>query len=106
MVRFDAAADRYLIGTPAEIAAGNAPESIDLADAPYQAEIVSAVFGGLGDAAFDGGGVPASGGIVQVRSGTEVWRVTMDDVGNITVARVAPQVIALEPGGPQLKGVD
>jgi len=52
--------------------------SVDLADDPYRATIISAVFGGDSTVVFDGFGTPDTPGTVRVRVGNYTQIITVD----------------------------
>jgi hypothetical protein len=63
-----------------------ASSTVSLQDAPYQATLVSAVFGASDTLQFDGWGSPVSGGTVVITVGSEQRTLTVDgQTGEVTV---------------------
>jgi len=76
-VTFTLASDTYqLAGLPG--LDGSPNYSVNVADEPYKASLISADFGGSAWVVFDGYGVPNSGGTVVLDSGGYVKTVTID----------------------------
>jgi len=59
--------------------------TVRLNQPPYSVTLQSASFGGMPDLKFGGFGLPADGGMVVVRGGTEARTVLIDATGAVTV---------------------
>ena len=70
LVVFDVGAETYQLPGVPDMDRPGSPYEVDLSLSPYCAKIVSADFGGIATATFDGYGVPDSSGQVVVQSGT------------------------------------
>ena len=77
-VVFDVAHDRYSLVGESDRDHPSQAHMVVLSEAPYQAEIVSADFGGVPQAAFNGYGAPESGGSVVVAAGQFRKTVVLD----------------------------
>jgi len=78
VVTFFAATETYqLVGVPS-LNGEPGDYTVDLTDAPYEAKLVSASFGGDSQVVFDGWGVPDSDGTIVVAAGAEQKTVTLD----------------------------
>jgi len=86
-VVFDADADTYTLPGRADLDHPKETYTVDLADAPYRADLAAASFGAAATAVFDGFGMPRVGGAVKVAAGGYVYLVTVDgETGEIGVA--------------------
>ena len=81
---FDLAANTYQLPGVPDIDRPAVDYKVDLSRSPYCATLVSANFGGVATATFDGYGVPTAGGTVVVQSGPVTKTVTLD-AGTATV---------------------
>jgi len=85
-VGFYTATETYVLeGVPSlDGGAGNC--TVDLTVQPYEADLVSADFGGNAKVAFDGWGLPSAGGTVVITVGSEQRAVVLDaETGEATV---------------------
>lgn len=85
-VALNVAGDRYELVGVQHLDQSSKPYVVELSEAPYQARIVSAVFGGDAEVIFDIHGVPDSGGQVVVEVGSWQSTLTLDaSTGEVTV---------------------
>ena len=85
-VLFDVGSDTYGVTHMGALDSSASTYSVDLADAPFHVDVVSADFGGDATVAFNGYGVPDSGGTVVLQAGTIQKTVTLDaDTAKATV---------------------
>ena len=77
-VTFTPAADRYQIVGMADMDHSTAVHTVELGSGIYRARLVSATCGTDSDIIFSGYGVPDSGAMIIVRSGSEQRMVTVD----------------------------
>lgn len=92
-VTFDAVANGYTLPEVEDITTRSTPYVIDLADEPYQADIVSVVCDDPGtvldahdEIIFDGYGLPDSGGTIVVQAGGFSTTIVIDpDTGTASI---------------------
>lgn len=78
VVNIDLAKHELIIPGAGDLDTGTDDYVARLAEAPYEAKIVSANFGGGVAVTFDGFGVPDNGGSVVVKAGGEQRTITLD----------------------------
>jgi type II secretory pathway pseudopilin PulG len=84
-ISFDVSGSAYQV--PPTVA-GNAPSKVTLLDAPFNATVVSAGFGGAGGntLTFNGFGLATSGGTIVLRSGGNTRTITVEPgTGTVTI---------------------
>ncbi|MBN1513780.1 MAG: type II secretion system protein [Phycisphaerae bacterium] len=85
-VTFWTATETYEISGVASFDGAPGNYVVDLRDEPYEAQLVSADFGGSGQILFDGWGTPSSGGSVLVAVGAEQRTIVVDgETGQVTI---------------------
>jgi prepilin-type N-terminal cleavage/methylation domain-containing protein len=85
-IQFDPGGDTYALPKVQHLDRPGSKYMVRLQDAPYQASIVSADFGGDAVLTFDGYGVSDSGGSVTVEAGQYQRTVTVDpDTGQASI---------------------
>jgi type II secretion system protein H len=85
-VIFSVAANRYQLMNASPLDGVSGPYTVDLADGPYGARLISANFNGAAQVVFNGWGLPDSGGVVVVAVGLQQQTITVDNqTGRITV---------------------
>jgi len=85
-VTFTVATDSYQLAGIPHLDRPSEVYAVSLAEEPYQAKIVSAVFDGEAEVIFDGYGVPDSGGSVVIQVGNRQETVVVDaDTGEAGV---------------------
>ncbi len=85
-VQFTPATDDYTLPGIADMDHSSQTYSVDLAAAPYNADLVSVTLGGDSDVQFDRYGQPDSGGTITVESGGFQQTVTVDpDTGKARI---------------------
>jgi len=77
-VTFVASADTYQLPGVADINRAGQDYTVKLGDPPYEADLVSADFGGDAEVMFNAYGMPDSGGSVVVRVGSHTVTVVLD----------------------------
>lgn len=85
-IEFDAASESYAIPGVDDADRPGADYTVDLAEHPYEADLVTVDFGGQTKATFDGYGQPVAGGGVQIRVGNHARDINVDGVtGEVTI---------------------
>ena len=85
-VEFDVANDSYLLVNVTALSNLTAAYVTELTESPYQADLISADFGGASTLTFDGYGRPVSGGVIVVRVGPNDRTISVDsESGKATV---------------------
>lgn len=79
-IRFDTATNSYEY---APMTGGNRYD-VELDEAPYQVELVRAIFGNDSDVSFNGFGVPTTGGELLIRSAAGEVAVKLDASGGVS----------------------
>jgi prepilin-type N-terminal cleavage/methylation domain-containing protein len=87
VINFDRTASSYLVAGESDLNKPGKPYLVDLSSDPYYSSIATVSFGGNGTIAFNGFGVPSSGGMVRVRSGIQTCSVTVDDTSGVVTVQ-------------------
>jgi len=85
-VAFSAGTETYELSSVVSFDGAPGNYIVDLTEEPYDAQLVSADFGGSGQIVFDGWGTPNSGGAVVVAVGAEQRTIVVDgETGQVTI---------------------
>lgn len=84
-VTFNDAANTYAVSPMPDVDRADAAYAVNIAAAPYAADILSASFGGSLSVQFDIYGQPSNSGSVVIRSGARQYTVQLDAAGNVSI---------------------